>query len=165
MIMLKKSLAKAEFLDFVFNLEQQIINLGSVPHNKDVYEYALRFFSVLKKIEDKCNMENMFFLFEKENTSTAVYDLLMLKYWVRNNVGVNSNNKITLDNIFPLNGYISLKEYQEKDAQPLVQKEIHDCLVKKHKEILGSINMLRSEVKRPKNMILQFAEYKLQKNR
>ena len=75
----KKALKKAIFLDFVSDLKKQILNLGDVPYNEDVYLYAIHFFSVLNKNMAEFNRNDMSFLIEKTEPSLPVLRLVGIK--------------------------------------------------------------------------------------
>ena len=161
----KKALKKAIFLDFVSDLKKQILNLGDVPYNEDVYLYAIHFFSVLNKNMAEFNRNDMSFLIEKTEPSLPVLRLVGIKNCLNSKMRIHSNGKITLDGIFLFNNPISLRDYQQKPAQPMVQKQIYDRLVKKRDEILNIIDNLQQDLIRPNPMILQVAGYNNLKRR
>ncbi len=165
MAILKKALNKANFLDFISDFKQQILNLGSVPYDKDVYEYALHFFSILNKKLGGYNMDNVSFLIEKFEPSLHMLRLIELKKCMNNKLRIHSNGTITLNNIFLFNNHISLSDYQQGNAQPLIQIKIHDCLVKNRNEILDIIDNLQYDVSRPSRIILKVAGYNYQNKR
>lgn len=164
MAIFQQKLLKAEFLDAVTNLQDDLLKLGTAPYGPKVYDYAIKFFTVLRNFKQKNNVNKLFYDIS-DKLSQQSLAIFLFNARLNEQLRAKNNEEITLDKIYLQNNVFSLKELREKPNQPIVQINIQQALTKTHNDLFRNTQSLLYDLKHPNKLVLKIAGYKNQKTR
>jgi hypothetical protein len=163
MAFFRQALVRAEFLDAISELKDNLLKLGSVPYDSKVYDYALRFFTILKQFDNEYKIDRFFFE-TSDKLSQQALSIFLFRNWIRTHIRVPYKDEITLNKVYLSSEHFSLKDYQDRPDQPVVQKNIQDDLIQMRNKFLKNIEIVSTNTKRPNNLVLKIAGYQNQKS-
>lgn len=163
-VMFKKAVNKVETMNQLEQMRKDLSKLGPVPNGKEIYDYAVAFFNIIVKFQDKFALNADMFPKTVKSTETLKLHITNAgrnEYgWVRAKRG----EPVTLHNLYLGNvsgiwtgTAASFKETSDKDTQQIIQNQIRSFVNSHREPMINLISEVLRKNNKPDNILVKTA--------
>ena len=160
---INNSITKIKLLDALKQMRNDLEQLGLVPTGREVYDYALRFFSIIVNFQDNYNIDTKLLHDTQEDAKYLVEYINITGRRFDGFVRAKPGEPVTSENIYIGAPKYSIspkalsffKEYKDTRIQNIIQDRLTNYIRACRSQMLASLTRIVKFNKKPNNFIIR----------